>query len=232
MKKTLLSVLAAVSVIGVASAVPSVEDRKAMCEKYPEKYIWVANSAACIPINPCKSDNTQIKDTYCNRVFSDVQTHGGLYKGLIELYAETYGLQCTPVEQQANSYGQDYVLCKGNDVMVFEFDDINDGNFGKSLDFYDKLAKGLCDAVSGNFNDGICEGANETNCGKINKVIKKYELEKVGDDLGGNILLQGAWYVPAWGGCSLQKGHKQHDYVPTLGELAPNYDSSDRFYGD
>ncbi len=60
MKKTLLSILAGLTVIGSASAVPSPADRKALCEKHPEKYVWVEKTQACVPINPCKSDNSDI----------------------------------------------------------------------------------------------------------------------------------------------------------------------------
>lgn len=65
MKKTLLSLLAGIAVIGSASAVPSPEDRKALCEKHPEKYVWVEKDQFCVPINPCESDNVEIKRAYC-----------------------------------------------------------------------------------------------------------------------------------------------------------------------
>ena len=65
MKKTLLSVTAALAVIGSACAVPSVEDRKALCEKHPEKYVWVAKDEMCVPINPCLSDVYEIVKNYC-----------------------------------------------------------------------------------------------------------------------------------------------------------------------
>lgn len=65
MKKTLLSILAGVAVIGSASAVPSPSDRKALCEQNPEKFVWVEKTQACIPINPCKSDDIEIMRAYC-----------------------------------------------------------------------------------------------------------------------------------------------------------------------
>ena len=68
MKKTLLSVTAALAVIGSACAAPSVEDRKALCEKYPDKYVWVAKDEMCVPINPCESVNMTIKEAYCVEV--------------------------------------------------------------------------------------------------------------------------------------------------------------------
>ena len=67
MKKTLLSVIAGLAVIGSACAVPTPADRKALCEKHPEKYVWVEKTKACVPINPCKSDNVglAVADMYC-----------------------------------------------------------------------------------------------------------------------------------------------------------------------
>ena len=69
MKKTLLSVLAGLTVIGSASALPTPEDRKAMCLKHPDKYVWVEKKLACVPINPCESADKTIKDAYCISIF-------------------------------------------------------------------------------------------------------------------------------------------------------------------
>ena len=65
MKKTLLSVLASFLVIGSAFAVPSVDERKALCDKHPDKYVWVEKTQACVPVNPCESANSDIRAAYC-----------------------------------------------------------------------------------------------------------------------------------------------------------------------
>lgn len=65
MKKTLVSIIAGLTVIGSAFALPSPEDIKALCEKHPDKYVWVEKSQACIPINPCESDDVDIERAYC-----------------------------------------------------------------------------------------------------------------------------------------------------------------------
>jgi len=65
MKKTLLSILAGLAVIGSASAVPGPEERMELCKKHPEKYVWVEKTQACIPINPCESNNPDIFSAYC-----------------------------------------------------------------------------------------------------------------------------------------------------------------------
>lgn len=64
MKKIICSALLG-SFIGVAFGLPTPEDRKAFCEKHPDKYVWVQKTEACVPINPCLSDNFKIKHLYC-----------------------------------------------------------------------------------------------------------------------------------------------------------------------
>ena len=226
MNKILLSGLASLAVTGAANGGITTDVAREICLRHPDKYIWVENTKRCIPINPCKSDNETVVNTYCNRMFSNVQTHGDLYKGLIELYAQTHGLQCEPVDQNAKLFGQDYVLCSGNDVMMFEFDDIHDISFGGGgLWFYTNLASGLCDAVSGNFDgDNVCVGISETTCRKIEETIKKYPLEKTGNNAGGFLYVTGTWYIEGKG-CKIENKHKSHGHVYELYEFDPNYDS-------
>ena len=66
MKKLLLSVLTGIAVIGSASAAPSPSDRKALCERYPDRYVWVEKDEFCVPINPCESGNDAIRRAYCS----------------------------------------------------------------------------------------------------------------------------------------------------------------------
>lgn len=65
MKKTLLSVLAGLTIIGSATALPTPDDRKALCDQNPDTMVWVEKTKACIDINPCESSNNTIKTTYC-----------------------------------------------------------------------------------------------------------------------------------------------------------------------
>ncbi len=67
MKKTLLSIIAGLMVAGTAFAVPDVGDRKALCEKYPDRYVWVEATEACIPLNPCESNDESIRNSYCSK---------------------------------------------------------------------------------------------------------------------------------------------------------------------
>ncbi len=91
MKKTLLSVTAALAVIGSACAVPSVEDRKALCEKHPEKYVWVAKDEMCVPINPCLSANQEMQLAYCkSKIFPfDISKRDIVVKRLAEKWWQT-----------------------------------------------------------------------------------------------------------------------------------------------
>ena len=56
MKKTLLSVIAGLAVIGSANA-----GIKETCLEHPDKLVWVEKTQRCIPINPCKSDDREIE---------------------------------------------------------------------------------------------------------------------------------------------------------------------------
>lgn len=89
MKKTLLSVVAGLAVINAASAVPSPEDRKAMCDKYPDKYVWVEKNKACVPINPCISTNEDIRKSYCMTPMRDQHLSSDA-KSAIELVLNRY----------------------------------------------------------------------------------------------------------------------------------------------
>lgn len=88
MKKTLLSVLAAVSVIGSASAVPSPADRKALCEKHPDKYVWVEKTEACVPINPCVDAVGSVKDAYCLYAQPTLPARSDLFNKIMNRYLE------------------------------------------------------------------------------------------------------------------------------------------------
>ena len=52
------------TICGSAFAI-STDDRQAFCEQYPDKYVWVEKTQACIPINPCNSTIQSIRDAYC-----------------------------------------------------------------------------------------------------------------------------------------------------------------------
>ena len=51
MKKTLLSVMAGLTVVGSASAAPTPEERKELCQLLIDKgtHVWVEKTQACIP---------------------------------------------------------------------------------------------------------------------------------------------------------------------------------------
>ena len=68
MKKTLLAVMAGLTVVGAAFAAPTPEDRKKLCEMLMEKktHVWVEKTQACIPSNPCGNDvDPEIRKAYC-----------------------------------------------------------------------------------------------------------------------------------------------------------------------
>ena len=176
MKKTLLSVVAGVAVIGAANA-----GIKETCLEHPDKLVWVEKTQRCIPINPCKSDDETIQDVYCNKTFANVQL-GDWFSGpkVVEAYVEkVLGLHVvdnrTYVQTDINVFGQDYVPCKTNDggYVVFEFDDLNDWT---SSDIYEGVVESACIIYNGEFSNlngakgGLfCAGSSEDDCVKIAK---------------------------------------------------------------
>ena len=113
----------------------------------------------------------------------------------------------------------------GNDVMVFEFDDIRDRNVSRGAEDHEfiMLAKAFCSTVSGNYNDkdyyAACDGINETMCSKINQIVGKYQKEFVHGDSYFHMWSGG------WDGKACVFGSQtDRRYLPTLGELDPNYE--------
>ena len=159
MKKTLLSVLAGLTVIGSASAAPTPEDRKALCDLLIKKgtHVWVEKTSACIPVNPCESDDIQIKRAYCIEVFEDIQvkTYAQAAK-LSEKYIEVVtkeSTKCGLLENNGHIPGsQDYINCKTDSGMYFalEFDDFTDTG-----DIRADIAKGTLIAFN-HEPDGSC----------------------------------------------------------------------------
>ena len=65
MKKMIVSVVAGLTVMGSAFAVPSSGDRQKLCESKPFDFVWVEKTKACVPINPCVTANEKVRDAYC-----------------------------------------------------------------------------------------------------------------------------------------------------------------------
>ena len=129
-KNLICYTLLGLTICGSAFAA-SVEDRKAFCDKYPDKYVWVRKTEECIPINPCLSSNESIKNLYCNIVFQNVypSDYEGQEKDLVNLFAASRDMDCFA---QDIVDGENIVICKGDDVLVFEFPSIYKQN--KTID--------------------------------------------------------------------------------------------------
>ena len=121
MKKLMFGIAGVMAVLASANAAETA-DIKAACQA-SDKTLWVERNKVCIPKNPCENPNF---DQYCNREFRNLQLADGEYIGLINYYADVNNIDCKAVPQNAKLTGQDYVICMGKDVLVFEFDDIND----------------------------------------------------------------------------------------------------------
>lgn len=68
-KNLICNALFLMTVCSSAFAV-SADDRQTFCESHPDKYVWVEGTEACVPINPCLSDNEAIRKRYCVRLFA------------------------------------------------------------------------------------------------------------------------------------------------------------------
>lgn len=123
MKKTLLSVLAGIAVIGSASAVPSVGDRKEMCEK-KDGWVWVEKTQACIPVNPCDDSNDKsIIGAYCFPLEGTTEsiTNGISVWDVMDFYTEYKNSDCRIAREKVFVQGgKTLVPCIGNEYIVFE----------------------------------------------------------------------------------------------------------------
>ena len=157
MKKMFIGIMLAVLGMSYAHADVNadLERQKAVCQA-SDKFLWVERNQVCIYRNPC---DHQAFERYCNRDFKDYQSPAGsnMYIKLINLYAETHGLDCKAVAQDAAAVGQDYVVCMGTDVMVFEFDDINDHMWTYKRDTEEQMVHAICTAVGGTEETSSCQ---------------------------------------------------------------------------
>ena len=160
MKKTLLSAVTGLVVIGSACAAgPDT------CN--PDKYVWVEKDELCIPKNPCKSKSDVIRDAYCSTVFSDVQLSNWRYSiRVVQAYLRKQrGLSMTnikdiPYDKDTSFFGQDYIPAKTSDggYIVFEFDDLSDLG---GADVRNGIAQAVCIAYSGRYLDFEQYGGRE-----------------------------------------------------------------------
>ncbi|MCR5193949.1 MAG: hypothetical protein K6B71_00275 [Alphaproteobacteria bacterium] len=183
MKKTLLSVLAGLTVMGSASAAPTPEDRKALCQLLIDKgtHVWVEKTQACILVNPCQTNEGAIKRAYCIKDFEGIQVSTkeqatALSKKYIEVHQKE-GAKCQVLKNNSILPGtDDYIKCVTDSGMYFalQFDDFNnsqlvsnrigDGAYNK----YD-IARATLMAY-GKYNDKSVHtayGITETECNEI-----------------------------------------------------------------
>ena len=186
-RKMKISKIILVSILGAVVLNCAIADEydgpRNRCKSKSNK-IWVENTKTCIPENPCKESGYE---KYCNRDFKEYQSPKGsnMYVHLINLYADSHNLKCSAVPKDADLVGQDFVLCKGNDVMVFEFDDISNSTFLEtvySADWNTKqleaTIKAVCKAINGTIKkEGlktVCSTSNPGCPRNLNKALSDY----------------------------------------------------------
>lgn len=155
-----------------ADTATDTEKIKEACQKNAQT-LWVENTQRCIPVNPCDTSKSygDKYEKYCNRTFAKDNVDGDSYKFLVEVYAKKHGLDCMPKTADSAFVGQDFVVCQGNDVMVFEFDDISDAMAKPGRLDYEKV----CRALGTKYEDGRCAGAKESDCDLYLEIAKKYD---------------------------------------------------------
>ena len=227
MKKTLLGIAGILAIISVANAADT-DKIKVACQS-SDKTLWVERNQVCIPRNPC--DNSKYEQ-YCNRDFKDVESrHYLTFRNMIDLYAETHNLSCKSVNTESKLVGQDYVVCMGDDVMVFEYNDISDNSLIPSKSDIRNVAKGFCLAAGGKLLSDVeygynCGGLNESLCKKLSAAVG-YGFEWAGDGRK----FSGAVWKNDTRTCVI----KTEDYRPdvhNLYEYDPSYDPSNHYYGE
>ena len=121
MKKTLLSVIAGLAVIGSACAAPSLSDRKALCEKHPDKYVWVEKTQACVRIDPCSAGDY----TYCISAWQVNKPENSYARLLIERFVKN--VMYTNITELKYLGDSKYAFKTGDlDYRVIEFGNNDD----------------------------------------------------------------------------------------------------------
>ncbi len=173
MKKTLFSVIAAVAVVSSVCAAPDASRKREICEKHPEKYVWVEKDEFCAPINPCESKDETIRKAYCVSFGSGNMAFYSMTQEGLEMLGRKYAE--TVLKHGVNSI-----------VRIRDYTSINDDNTAMGF----KTSDGGYFAVIGgpvfdNNADTICKwtvvdavnahGGYGTHMHDIDDVVEDYE---------------------------------------------------------
>jgi len=113
-----------------------------ICEKHPEKYVWVEKDEFCAPINPCESKDETIRKAYCvsfgsgNTAFYSITPEG--LEMLGRKYAETVLRQGVDSIVNIGKYG----VAGDNSAMGFKTSD--GGYFAVIGVFFDDMVDDFC----------------------------------------------------------------------------------------
>ena len=169
-KNIICGIAGILATMSAANAVDTAQV-KAACQKN-NGTLWVESTQSCIPANPCDTSKSYGAkyENYCNRTFAGSEVDGDTYKFLVEVYAKKHGLDCEPQTTECGSEGQDFVVCNGRDVIVFEFDDICDTVTTPGRIDYTKT----CKALGTKFDGHKCVGTQESDCDLYIKIAEHY----------------------------------------------------------
>lgn len=183
MKKTLLSITAALAVCGTANAAPTVEQRRAMCEDFGDVWVETADGAgACVEENPCESDDPEIVKAYCNRTFKDVSLYfDGELNYLLKAYLLHHGYGYNKCNLQF--FGGKYYKCvMNNSYIVFEAPGAWNAIY-RTVEEFNEYAKDSWTYVLGHvcelsldghydWNKSVCKGLTPQQCVDASNVLE------------------------------------------------------------
>lgn len=131
--KSMFFSLVSMAICGSAFAI-SVDDRQSFCEQHSDKYVWVEKTEACIPVNPCESDSTEIKQAYCvDEIPLDNDT---VFRAYISNTLNTYAMIPKDIVSSSGMNVKTYTLTDGG-YIAFNRNNVNvKGDTKKQQAFY------------------------------------------------------------------------------------------------
>ncbi len=99
-------VLIVISIVS-AFAIPTLADRQHLCESKPLSFVWVEKTNACIPINPCESQEDDIRDGYCIPSIATVESEKNaelVMQRYTEKVLNTHVINVIPITSKDDKY--------------------------------------------------------------------------------------------------------------------------------
>lgn len=181
MKKTLLLIVASLAVINVAYAIPSMDVQQKNCED--GQHVWVEKTKTCVPIHPCDSEDSSIRNAYCDEFFGYIHFDDAAKREkLLKKYLNTNNAK---VELSSINSERMY-----SDVMLVKYDGLyKEMPYGWETESFGRFVAhiGACHLYGGDYAESTPYNKEEeyTYCGKIESISQCKELAAFISDLEG-----------------------------------------------